>query len=478
MIRDHLHRAVGERHRLRRVERQIEVEQRILPAHEAEADRTVAQVRRARLGRRIEVDVDDVVEHPHRQRHGVAQRRLVEASVDDVARQVDRSEIADRRLLGAGVERDLGAQVRAVDDAGVVLRRADVARILERDPRMPGLEEHRQHLAPQRGRRDGAVQVQLAARGARLRLAVALGEGPPVDLVQIGHLVRREQRPRPVGLDPGHEQVGDPHRRVHVVGAAALVAGVAAQLEEVLDVVVPGLEIGAGRAAALAAAVDRHRHVVGDLEERHHALALDAGAGDARAGAADAGPVVAEPARPLRELGVVAERLEDVGEIVLHRGQVAGRQLRPRRAGVEQRRRRRHVAQRRHEVVEGDRPGGRLVLVDGEPHGDAHPERLRQLHRAAVVAGEVAIGERLHAEVLQQGIALRPQRRGERRVVERGQARIVEAAADAAPQPGRERVAVARVAIAVAGRAPASPRGTAHRAAAATPRRCRRDRAR
>ena len=37
-------------------------------------------------------------------------------------------------------------------------------------------------------------------------------------------------------------------------------------------------------------------------------------------------------------------------------------------------------------------------------------------------------------------------------MVERGQAGIVEPAADAAPQPGRERVAVARVVIAVAGR--------------------------
>ena len=156
--------------RLRRVERQVEQSNSAsCQPMRPRPDRAVAQVRRARLGRRVEVDVDDVVEHPHRQRHGVAQRRLVEASVDDVPRQVDRAEVADRRLVGAGVERDLGAQVRAVDDADVVLRRADVARILERDPRMPGLEEHRQHLPPQRGRRDGAVQVQLAARRTRLR---------------------------------------------------------------------------------------------------------------------------------------------------------------------------------------------------------------------------------------------------------------------------------------------------------------------
>ncbi len=319
---------------------------------------------------------------------------------------------------------------------------------------MPGLEEHRQHLAPQRCGRHRAVQLHLAASGPGLGVAIAGGEGLAVDLVQVGHFVGREQRPRPVGLDPLHEQVGNPHRRVHVVGAAALVAGVAAQLEEVLDVVVPRLEVGAGRAAALAAAVDRHRHVVGDLEERHHALALDARAGDARAGAADVRPVVAEPARPLRQLGVVAERLEDVAEVVLDGRQVARRQLRPRRAGVEQRRRRRHVAQRRHQVVEGERLSGRVVLVDGQAHGDAHPEGLGQLHRPAAVARQVAIGQGLHAEILEQRVPFGPERRRQRRVVEGGQAAVVEAAADAASQATGERLPVARVAIAVAGRAP------------------------
>jgi len=223
-----LHRAIGERDRVRRVERQIELEQRVLPPHQAEADGAMPKVRGARLRRRVEVDVDDVVEHPHRQRHRLAQCPVVEASADDVARQVHRAEVAHGRLVGAGVERDFRAQVRAVDDAGVILRRPDVARILEGDPRMPRFEEHRQHLAPQRRGRYRPVQVQLATNGAGLGLAVARRERPAVDLVQVGHLVGREERPRPVGLDALHEQVGDPHRRVHVVGAAALVAGVAA----------------------------------------------------------------------------------------------------------------------------------------------------------------------------------------------------------------------------------------------------------
>jgi hypothetical protein len=74
--------------------------------------------------------------------------------------------------------------------------------------------------------------------------------------VQVGRVVGAEEGPVALLPDPLHEQVGDPVGRVHVVGAAALVAGVLAQVEEVLDVEVPGLEVGAHGALALAALVD------------------------------------------------------------------------------------------------------------------------------------------------------------------------------------------------------------------------------
>jgi hypothetical protein len=48
--------------------------------------------------------------------------------------------------------------------------------------------------------------------------------------------------------DALHEQVRHPVGGVHVVGAAAVVAGVLAQIQELFDVDVPGLEIGADRA--------------------------------------------------------------------------------------------------------------------------------------------------------------------------------------------------------------------------------------
>jgi hypothetical protein len=64
------------------------------------------------------------------------------------------------------------------------------------------------------------------------------------------------------------------------VRAAAVVTGVLAQVEEFLDVEVPGFQVGAHRALALATLVDRDGGVVDHLEEGHDALALAVGALD------------------------------------------------------------------------------------------------------------------------------------------------------------------------------------------------------
>ena len=60
-------------------------------------------------------------------------------------------------------------------------------------------------------------------------------------VVQVGHGGGREQGPLALFHHAAHEQVGDPVGRVHVVRAAAVVAGVLAQLQELLDVEVPAL---------------------------------------------------------------------------------------------------------------------------------------------------------------------------------------------------------------------------------------------
>ena len=81
----------------------------------------------------------------------------------EVREQVDRAEVADRNFRVVRVERDFGAEVRAVHDADMLLGRADIAWILERDPGMPGFEQHRQHLAPEVDGRHFLEQRQLTA---------------------------------------------------------------------------------------------------------------------------------------------------------------------------------------------------------------------------------------------------------------------------------------------------------------------------
>ena len=209
------------------------------------------------------------------------------------------------------------------------------------------------------------------------------------------------------GLHALHEQVRNPVRGVHVVAATAFVTGVLAQLEEVLDVVVPGLEVGAAGAAALAALVDGDELVVVQLEEGNDALGLAIGALNVAAGATDRGPRTSKAAGPLAQEGVFGDAAEHDGlDGVIDLVEVAGRELAVEGAGVEQRRGGRAETAAFVEVVEADGPVlATAFLLLEEAHGDAHPEELRRLDAARLGAGlvddEVAVVERLDAEVIE-----------------------------------------------------------------------------
>ena len=123
-----------------------------------EAHRTPAEVRRPGRGDRIEVEIDHPIELPDRGAHRA--RQLLEVERDlairparRVARQVDRAEVADRRLLLRGHLEDLGAEVREVHgpagERGLVA--GPVRLVLERHPAVAGLRERPHHPA-RRGR--------------------------------------------------------------------------------------------------------------------------------------------------------------------------------------------------------------------------------------------------------------------------------------------------------------------------------------
>ncbi len=142
------------------------------------------------------------------------------------------------------------------------------------------------------------------------------------------HVASFGQRALGDGLEPLHEQIGNPVRRVHVVRAAAVVAGLLAQVEEVLDVGVPELEVRAERAGPLAALVHGDGDVVADLQKRDHARAFAVRAVNVRAVAADRRPRAAEAARPFREVRKASPRLGDFLDAIAAIEQVAGRELR------------------------------------------------------------------------------------------------------------------------------------------------------
>ncbi len=398
--------------------------QRVLEAHDAETDRTVLEVGVLRLWHRVVVDVDHVIEHAYGGVHGALQLGGVQLAVDDVVRQVDRAQVADGDFVLVGVQGDLGAQVRAVHHAHVLLRAAQVARVLEGQPWVAGLEQHGQHLAPQVLGLDDLEQLDLVVLGQGFVVLVALFEGLAGQVVQVRHFRWREQGPLAVIEDALHEQVGDPVGGVHVVGTTTVVAGVLAQLDELFDVHVPGFQVGTDRALALAALVDRHGGVVDHFQERYDALGLAVGALDVRAQCAHRSPVVAQAAGEFRQHGVVVDRAVDARQVVRHGGQVAARQLWTQGPGVEQGRGRSHVVEGRQQVIELDGAVFTLLLFDRQAHGHAHEEDLWQFETDTVLVDEVTVVQGLQAQVGELLVALVVDRLAQFFQVELGQDRV------------------------------------------------------
>ena len=444
MVGDAFHRTVGELDRRVGAVGQAQRMQCVLEAHQAHADRAVAHIGVARLFDRVEVQVDHVVQHAHGGAHGAGELGVVELAIADMVGQVDRAEVAHGDFAVAGVQRDLGAQVRAVDHAHVLLRAAQVARVLERQPRVAGLEQHGQHLAPQVQRAQALVDAQLAALAHGFVLGVAAGKGLAGQIVQVRGFARAEQRPRAVFHHPLHEQVRHPVGGVHVMGAATVVTGVLAQFEEFLDVGVPGFQVGAHRALALAALVDRDGSVVGHLQERDHALALAVGALDMAAERAHRGPVVAEAAGVLGQQRVFLDAVENLGQIIAQRGQVAAGQLAVQGAGVEQCRRRAHEVEAGQHAVELDRAVVAFGFVQRQAHRHAHEEGLRQFDAAAFDMQEVAVVQGLQAEIAELQVGVGVQRLAQAGKVEFAQTRVEQLGLDAALDGAGEGVGVQR----------------------------------
>ena len=271
---------------------------------------------------------------------------------------------------------------------------------------MAGFEQHGQHLAPQVGGLYRLGRLDLAARCRLFVGDIGLFKGCAKKVVQVRHVRRREQRPGALFHHAAHEQIGNPVGGIHVVRAAAVVTGVLAQLQELFDIEVPGFQVGADGAFALAALVHGHGRVVDHFEEGHHPLRLAIGALDVAAQRAHACPVVAQAASKLGQQGVFLDGLIDAIEVVGYCCEVAAGQLRTPRAAVEQRGRAGHEVEAGKNLIELDGACFAVDLIERESHGHAHEESLGQLDARFLDVQEVAVIQGLQAEVIKLQVAV------------------------------------------------------------------------
>ena len=117
-----------------------------------------------------------------------------------------------------------------MNNPNMTLGAANVAGVFEGDPGVPRLEQHGEHLAPEGGGLDRPKEPNLSSGSLLLVANVGRFELPAVLVVKVGHIGGRKECPGAIFHDPLHEEVWDPVGRVHVVGAAAVVASVLAQL--------------------------------------------------------------------------------------------------------------------------------------------------------------------------------------------------------------------------------------------------------
>src|SRR5450830_222953 len=438
VVAHRFHRGIGKRHGVIRSERDAHHVQAILEAHDAHADRTVAHIRIARFIDCVVIDVDHVVQHAHRGAHGLGQLDVIELAFFHVRWHVHGTEVADGDFIAAGVQGDFRAQVRAVNNANVRLRAADVARILEGDPWMAGFKQHRQHLAPQVQRSNLLERTDFAGGSLGFVAQVSRFKGLSDFIVQVWRFARREQGPVAFFHHALHEHVRNPVGRVHVVGAAAVIARVLAQVEEFLDVHVPGFQVGADGALAFTALVDGHGRVIDYFQERHDALRLAVGALDVGAQGAHWRPVIAQAAGVLGQQRVILDRVVDAFQVIGDGAQVARRQLRAQGARVEQGRRRAHEVERGQQAVELDGTRFAVGFIQCQAHRHAQIEGLWHFDAHVVDVHEVAVIQGLQADVAELQVAVRHDSFGQALQVEAGEYRVQQLGSDTLGDVGWE----------------------------------------
>ena len=113
---------------------------------------------------------------------------MVEGAIgEEVIVKNHRPEITDGRFLIGCVERDLGAEVAAVNNANVILWAAEVAWVLECNPWVAGLENHFQHRFPE-VERIHFLTEDFSPRRRCFVFFVACCEGSTIEVVKVRNI--------------------------------------------------------------------------------------------------------------------------------------------------------------------------------------------------------------------------------------------------------------------------------------------------
>ena len=239
------------------VEAQPLEKEAVLKAHDAHSHGAMPEIGIPGLLGGVEIQIDHVIQHPNGGGDAVFQKGLAESRsagfpIDDVPSQIDAAQIANGGFIFAVVQGDFGAQIRVVHHTRVILGAADIRRILEGNPGMAGFEEAGEHFAPQLHRFHPTEEGDASLQSLAFVVFVAFSEGRSVEMMKIRGFIRGEEGPHSFGLHPLHEEIGNPVGGVHVVGTTPVVSGVAPEIQEIFDIVMPGFQIGAGGPPALA----------------------------------------------------------------------------------------------------------------------------------------------------------------------------------------------------------------------------------
>ena len=168
----------------------------------------------------------------------------------EVGIKYDGTEITNGGFFVTRIKCNLSTKIGAVNDTAMVLRATNIAGVFKGDPWVTRLKNHAEHGLPKVD--CGALLPKnFAALSHGFVFAVAIFKCFTVKIVEIRALIRAKECPILTSFHPFHEEVRNPISRVHVVSPAAVVSSVFAKLEEIVDVVVPCLEVSATRATAL-----------------------------------------------------------------------------------------------------------------------------------------------------------------------------------------------------------------------------------